>query len=321
MIPINELLQYEPDPIPRHLIYRDILKLPSDDPRLTEAKKAVLETKHVKDILSLQQSNGSWGFFHSLSMPDQYPMTTEQALRRLRILGLDYNDLPIKKAVQYMEGHLLGELEFPDRKEKVHNWTIFTQLMAAAQIRQFHPASKPAMKIANKWKDIIEYSFSGQGYSQERYEEAYKSVHSLKPKGGRLVDFMNFYPLALLQGLLTEETERKMLDYALSHPQGVYYIHDKCMNSLPASFTSKEANRYLNAVELLSGYKCVKSKLSFVSEWLLDNVGDDGFWDMGPSVRENIVFPLSDSWRKALNRKIDCTVRIISLLDKIGYFV
>jgi len=294
--------------------------LPSDDPKLIEAKKAVLETKYVKDILSLQHSNGSWGYFHSLSMPGKYPMTTEQALRRLRILGLDYSDLPIKMAVQYMERYLLGEVDFPDRKEKLHDWTVLTQLMAAAQIRQFHPESKPAMEIANKWKDIIEYSFSGPGYSQERYEEAYKSVHSLKPKGGRLIDFMNFYPLTLLQGLLAEETERKLLDYALSHPQGIYYIYDKRLNSLPAFFSSREASRYLSAIELLSGYKCVKSKLSFVSEWLLDNAGDDGFWDMGPSVRDNIVFPLSDSWRKALSRKIDCTVRIIILLDKIGFF-
>lgn len=314
MISIDELLLLELDPIPKYLIYRNILKLPSDDSRLIETKKAVLETKHVKGILSLQQSNGSWGFFHSLSMTNMYPMTTEQALRRLRILGLDYSDLSIKRAVQYMESHLLGEVDFPDRKEKIHDWTIFTHLIAATQIRQLYPASKPAMEIANRWKDIIEYSFSGADYSQERYEEAYKAVLLLKPKGGRLIDFVNFYPVALLQGLLREETELKLLDYILNHPQGIYYIYGKRLASLPAAFTSKEASRYLSAIELISGYKYGKSKLSFVSQWLLDNVCDDGFWDMGSGARDNIVFPLSNSWRRVLNRKIDCTVRIIRLL-------
>jgi hypothetical protein len=44
--------------------------------------------KWVQKILELQHEDGSWGFFHSLSQPTkEQPMTTEQALRRLQILG------------------------------------------------------------------------------------------------------------------------------------------------------------------------------------------------------------------------------------------
>jgi hypothetical protein len=53
-------------------------------------------SKWVKQILDLQHEDGSWGCFHTLSNPTKaQPMTTEQALRRLRILGLTKDDEPI----------------------------------------------------------------------------------------------------------------------------------------------------------------------------------------------------------------------------------
>ena len=47
------------------------------------------ESKWAKEILSLQKGDGSWGSnFHSLSIPTRkYPLTTEQALRRLAIVA------------------------------------------------------------------------------------------------------------------------------------------------------------------------------------------------------------------------------------------
>lgn len=224
MISIKELLEFKIDPVPYYRILRDIVKLPIDHHLIAKAKDDILNTKRVKDILALQLNNGSWGYFHSLSMPDKYPMTTEQALRRLKILGLDYNDLCIKNAVSYMERFLQGKEDFPDRKEKLHDWSIFTHLMAAAQIRLLVPSNEAAMGTANKWKDIIEFAFSDYEYSQKLYEEAYTAAFLIKPRGGRLVDFVNFYPLTLLNGLLTKKTECKMLDYVINHSEGIYYI-------------------------------------------------------------------------------------------------
>lgn len=313
-----ELLKYDMDPVPKYHILRDIMKLPPDHDRMIKAKKDVLGTKWVKDIVEFQQDNGSWGYFHSLSSYDKYTITTEQALRRLRILGLDYSDLCIKKAVSYMDRFLLGMEEFPDRKEKIHDWTVFTHLMAAAQIRQFSPENKSALAVADKWRKIVEYAFSGHEYDQKLYEEAYASTFLMKPKGGRLTDFVHFYTLTLLYGLLTKKTECMMLDYIIEHPDGIYYIYEDCLNALPDKFASKQANRYLTAIEILSGYTYAKERLSMVSDWLMNNADEDGFWDMGIGAKDNVQYPLSNSWRNALSRKIDCTVRIMSLLNRIG---
>jgi hypothetical protein len=41
--------------------------------------------KWANNIIELQKDDGSWGYFHSLAVSKtNYPMTTEQALRRLQ---------------------------------------------------------------------------------------------------------------------------------------------------------------------------------------------------------------------------------------------
>ena len=58
----------------------------------------------AEEIISMQQPDGSWGYFHTLSQPTkEQPITTEQALRRLKILGFTKDDTPIMNAIQYME--------------------------------------------------------------------------------------------------------------------------------------------------------------------------------------------------------------------------
>lgn len=307
------------DPVPSYYILRYILKLPANHHSVVKAKENILNTERVKNIVRLQQNDGSFGYFHSLSCSSNYSITTEQALRRLKALGLDYGDLCIQKVVLYIERFLQGKEKFPDRREKSHDWDVFTSLMAAAQIHQFSPENESAMKIAKKWKEIIEYAFCDNEYNHKRYEEAYAAIFFNKPKGGRLVDFVHFYTLNLLKGVLSKETECLLLDYVINHSEGIYYVHDKPLNTLPENFTSKQTGRYLSAIEIMSGYTSSKERLSFAAEWIMNNVSEDGFWDMGTGVRDNVVFPLSSSWRNALNRKLDCTVRIMSLLTKLGY--
>ena len=43
-------------------------------------------------------------------------------------------------------------------------------------------------------------------------------------RGGRFVDFVNFYVVSVTAGLLREETEARMIDYVLRHEPGIYYV-------------------------------------------------------------------------------------------------
>lgn len=276
-------------------------------------------SKSAQKIIELQNDDGTWGqLFHSLALPDKrYPLTTEQALRRLRVLGFTIQDVPIQKAVDCMTSCLLGERKIDDYWEKTHDWELFTKLMLSTWIRVFEPDNEPALKFAKRWSNVIEKAFVSGTYNHDAYLDAYMCEFSSKPQGGREHDFSDFYHIQLLQGVLSKETENRMLDYIITRENGIYYIYDKPLNKLPNVFVSIETSRYLAAIEILAGYRLAKDKLGFVVEWLEANRDENGQWDLGAKARDNVYLPLSDSWRKPEYRKVDCTERITTILQEI----
>lgn len=280
------------------------------------------DTKWAKEILAQQDENGLWGNFHTLSKPSKAPITTEQALRRLYVLGFDINDEAIARTVTYMSDCLKGRKQMPDRREKMHNWDIFTELMLAVWIRKFTLADRSANRVAGKWADIITRAFSSGSFSHEDCALAYTEIFGEPPRGGRLVDFVTFYQLSLLPGMLNERTERLMMDYVLHYDKGIYYVFsrpsgDSRICNVPETFAFREAGRYLAALELLAEYRNSIDMLHFASKWLYANQREEGNWDMGSEVKDGIYFPLSDNWKKKENRIADCTWRIRRLLDKL----
>lgn len=118
--------------------------------------------------------------------------------------------------------------------------------------------------------------------------------------------------------MLLPETESIVLDFILDYPTGMVYIYNKPIRNLPEKFASKQANYYLAAIELLAGYTGAAEKLKHVAEWLINNRGNDGLWDMGAVVKDGIHFPLSESWRDPADRKADCTYRVSRILEQLG---
>jgi hypothetical protein len=54
------------------------------------------DSKWAKNIITSEHEDGNWGYFHSLSNPTYMnKITTEQALRRLEILGFTEEDTVI----------------------------------------------------------------------------------------------------------------------------------------------------------------------------------------------------------------------------------
>ena len=273
----------------------------------------------ARQIIVQQNEDGTWGNeFHSLAVPtNRYPLTTEQALRRLKILGYTVDDAPIRKAIDCMTACLRHEREIDNYWEKTLDWELYTQLMLSTWVKIFDPENELALAFARKWANVIEATFESGEADNKAYRDAYTKEFQSKAKAPREVDFVVFYVISLLQGLLTVNTERRMLDYVISYPRGIYYIYEKPINQLPEDFHTRQASCYLAAIELLAEYKTAKEKLGFVADWLEKNKDENGQWDMGTKVKDNIYFPLSDSWRKETYRKEDCTQRITELLKKL----
>lgn len=275
--------------------------------------------KHAQEILALQHPDGTWGeLFHSMSQPNKKsPLTTEQALRRLKALGFTIEDEPIRRIVDCMVSSLKGERKIDNYWEKGYDWDLFTHMMLSAWVRIFDPDNEVALSFARQWAKIIEAAFAEGELNQEAYSKAFAQELAKNQTTPKEIGFTIFYPMNLLLGVLNEETERRMLDYILANPGGIYYIYSKPLNQLPAEFASKETSYYLAAIEILAGYKTAKEKLKFVVEWLEANRDENGQWDLGAKAKDNVYFPLSDSWRKAEDRRADCTERIERLIHRL----
>jgi len=77
-------------------------------------------------------------------------------------------------------------------------------------------------------------------YTNGNYVSAYGAKFGkLNPKANCLADFVVFYQLSLLPGLLEEEVESAMLDYVLQHKRGMAYLYNETLSTLPEVFPSK----------------------------------------------------------------------------------
>lgn len=276
------------------------------------------DTRWPQQIISMQEKDGKWGFFHTPAGSSRRPITTEQALRRLERLGYTIEDICIQKACSYMNNCLVGRTEIPDRREKLLDWEIFVSLMLAAWIRRFSDGYPAANKVAGQWAAVISSAFQGGVYHHKEYISAYQDIFGVKPMGGRLIDFTCFYQISLLVNCLDRRTEEALMDYVLDKEDGIYYIYSERILFLPKVFESRQASRYLAAVELLSKYRYAADKLQFVADWLNGLKKENGKWDMGKSVNDKVYFPLSNDWRKQETREADCTERISSLLSVLS---
>ncbi|MFV0399462.1 MAG: hypothetical protein ACK5LX_02430 [Oscillospiraceae bacterium] len=274
--------------------------------------------KWARQLLEMQKPDGSWGHFHTLSLPTERPVTTEQALRRLEVLGFTMKDEPIRRAVSYLEDCMAGRTAITDPTEKTHYWPLFTRMMFATWLLRFVPGHPEAAKVAKQWAEVIAAAFASGAYSPENYSAAYLEVFGRAARGDRNIDFVSFYQISLLAEEIASEIEDAYFDYVISHEGGIYYYGRRAVAELP-DFHSKAASSYLAQIELLCRYPnaILREKLAFVRAWLLENRGEDGCWDMSAAAKDGVWLPLSDSWRKAEDRAGDCTERIERLLGRM----
>ena len=272
--------------------------------------------KWARQLIALQHDDGKWGTFHSLSQFYDAPVTTEQALRRLEVLGFTEEDPCIRRALRYMDDCLAGRDAIPDRREKLHDWDVFTALILSTWIRRFTVGNARANQVARQWAEVVTAAFSGGAYDHDAYVAAYHDI--IKPHGGRLVSFANFYPVSITGGLLDPDIENAAVDHLIHQEHGIYYIYDGLIAAPPACFESREASRYLAAIELLARHRHARSQLRYVADWLDSHRNEHNRWDMGKSVNDKLYFPLSDDWRRAETREADCTRRVSALIARLS---
>ena len=320
MLPqIEKLSSMKMDIITEYLFMRDIMKVDKEEDNMRKLKSDILKTTSVQKVINEQWEDGSWGRFHSLNTSSKAQYTTESALRRLLILGLDKDDFPVKKALDYLRKYLKRELDLRDYKEKKHDWNLLTRLFVAVWILKIDPLDSLAQAIAIDWAKVINSAFVGNEYNHEAYLETYKEVHNPE-KNKQIWGFQNFYLISLLPGYLSVDVEIKLLDYLLNSDKGIYYIYDKKLRDLPEKFCSKQSLRFIYAYDLLSEYPRFKEISQAFTDWIFNNISENELWDFSPTAKDGIHLPLSSSWRNPQNRIIDSTLFILKVLEKLRIY-
>jgi hypothetical protein len=314
----QRLLKEATSPAPRFHIMRDILKLPPDETAYTETKLALFASKWVRELQETQIPDGTWGRFHSRdsSLQNRFP-TTELAIYRGLSLGLDKTSLILQNSIGYMQKVLNSETTWTDPIEKHEGWPINLKFITAATLARIDPSSLLIQQYAQRWTEVTQLTFQNGGYDPAAEKKAHLQINGIKTQG-KYLKLASLYPMLLLAttfGVLPKELECLYLDWVWHKEDGIYYIYGKCLNQPPA-ITSTHFQFWLEALAVFSGFKSWKIYTLEAVEWLWAQKGCDGLWDFGPAARNSFYFPLSDNWRDARDRKIDCSIMVLSLLRR-----
>jgi hypothetical protein len=312
------LLAQTSQPAPRVRLLQDGLRLPSDDPSLLEAQTALLETRHVQALAESQWPDGSWGRFHSQDTKiKQRFRTTEAAVSRALALGLDKDSPILQKAIDYMLRHLRGEVEWRDPPENHDDWEVNIQFVTAGTLSRIdlnHPALQP---YCQTWVEIVRRTFHAGVYDPLAERQAHLDLYGERMRN-KYFRISPLYPLLLLSAAnpgLPEELQTALLDWVWDKPDGIYYVCDQRVSQVP-DVKARRFQPWLGAMELLSRFPYWGSLAGGAINWLWGQQETGGGWDFGPLARDGIHFPLSGSWRNPLDRKIDCSARLLGLMRR-----
>ncbi len=255
--------------------------------------------------------------FHSLAEPRGALLSTEQALRRLYVLGFTKEDEPIRRTLDTLSACLRGERKIDASWEKGIDWAMFEPLMLAAWVRRFDPENPEALALGRRWARVAEAAFASGTLDASAWNAAYEQEFHRKERHPHPLGLWAFYHGMLLPGLLTEPAERALLHHLLTRPDGMYYIDPKPLMPPPAECSGRDTSRWLAALEVLSAWPTAPEALAFAAAWLRLSRRPDGTWDLGAGANDKVYLPLSDSWRREEARRADCTLRIERLLDRL----
>lgn len=216
-----------------------------------------------------------------------------------------------------MVRHLQGEEEWSDPPEKHDGWPVNIRVVTAATLARIdpdHPCLDPKWRL---WAEIFHRTFDGGEYCAEAEAQAQRELNGIQAKNKHLKLWM-MYPLILLSSTgnrLPVDLERALLRWLWTREEGMYYVYSGCLSRFPA-IGSRPFPAWVTALDVLSKFQSWPEIGQAAVTWLWEQKNDDGLWDFGPGANTLPYFPLSDTWRNPLDRQIDCSTRVLSLLVK-----
>jgi hypothetical protein len=110
-----QILEMDPDPVPRFRLLRDVLGLDPTDAAYNDAKKALQESKWTALLEGSQWADGTWGRFHTQDSRLKQPFPTTESVIAIAVdLGLDGQDPILQRVLPVLLGYMEGTKVWPD---------------------------------------------------------------------------------------------------------------------------------------------------------------------------------------------------------------
>jgi len=320
----EKILEMHPDPVPRFRLLRDVLRLDPASADYRQAQAALQGSKWVALLQQSQQPDGTWGRFHTQDTSVKQPfITTEAAIATALDSGLDRHHPILHKVQAVILRYMDGSLYWPDPPEKHDNplaWYVWLRHYSAAVLAQFDRCHPELDYFWNIWAEAVQAAFHSGSYDRQAEIAALNALMQCRMKDP--VPFHVKYPLLILSATshtLQGDLERRVLDYVLHHPKGIYYMYDRMISGLP-EIQDRGFFGWLKTHQLLARFGSWKdlAQEALNHIWAQRNTPGNapGTWDVGSKTARKpfTSFPLSESWRRRENRIIDSTVEVLSLL-------
>ena len=317
----QKLLNEPLEPIPQHLIMRDVLRLPLDDREMSAVRERAYGSKLITDLIARQQPDGSFGPFRlvpGLDTPNGG--LNETMMIRAIALGLDNRHLVLSNLRHFLERTLVDLIESVKKPHDSHSMPIARALILAAMLRELGSEHPSVREIVNSWKYVLESSLNADEFQtatfRDKCEEVFGPDYHFWPDQWPELGFSR-YMLLLMKDELPFAAEKSMISYLINKSRGIYPYSNRSLQYFPLEFASREGVRYISSLEQLTQYTSSAVYLRHTTDWLWEQRDINGYWDLGTMARDNLYLPLSVSWRSKHVRQRDCTVRILILLTRL----
>ena len=87
---------------------------------------------------------------------------------------------------------------------------------------------------------------------------------------------------------------------------------------MPENFYYEKTRRWMHTFNYINMFRGSALFLSGAVDWLIGCRGEDGLWDWGPQIKDPWGYfgYFSTNRNYKLNRKVDCTMEILSFLKQ-----
>lgn len=239
------------DPLPHYIYLREIESRDEHDEALISLYDKIRESKWYKQLEEEMYEDGSFGRFHSMDSKDKRKRafkTTEEAVRRMKDLGLTDHDILVQKVCKIMRKYATGEANWSDRHEKHYGFEIALNSMVGANMALLGDSSQVTQRYKKLCAFYIEDAFAGGDLFD---------IDIWTKKNHSNYDFMlrpwTIHILWLLYDntYISNITLHKFLIFLLNRDEGIYYLYDTKVSGL-VDIEDKHFLKWLHALENIS---------------------------------------------------------------------